>query len=1128
RARLNIALEAEEDPLAFYEELINWTLANYPPKSIPHSGLVELLEEAGRQFKGDQMYQGDKRYLKIWLTYAQYVDCEQEEPPAQIYKYLLQNDIGTMSAQLYEDYAASLERFDRRQDADMVYRHGIQKRARPIERLKKRYAEFRSRSSNPKSLSTPSSCPVPSSSWKDAPTAVQILRQHPFNNYPHVTKKVTSVNTPTITTSTLAAPTSVATDAVASSFQKHGHDRYAVMLMPSSGTNRRPEKLCFHLSMLFTEDGTEYSVHEVRARSMGLLGKKWPPPSNASTASSADQYRGTGQRAAASSKKVYYEPTVTIATKEALADVFGMYNSPEKTLRFGAPAGSKHAPVRKVEPMVSLKAVTPGKPDRSSGDAKTPGPQSQIFHDAPKTLSNENALNTSRNRRGLSTKDPLAPAVKNVTSVASNIMDSPKDSLQLREKEPNISLPVFTPVASKESRPSARSQNGGLPGRASPVTTAKFTPFLDSDAQQSKPAVQFSNIFSLPPKNENVLTAAQPLAQKPLFTPFVDNKSSAPLARPVLGERSRSITPLQAHSTPSTSTDEDGDQIFAGVAHVQDQDYYDECESTDESAFDEPPPQLETHTPVHSDMGEEDDFEDEDEMDEYPPPMGGRLGKFNVMTPITERTFEYTHTTATSARATPSDPHGSRVFTHDHIVAKESAEQLAAELANDDGFSDIAEEDLGQVEERTGTLSLSDALAAASSFKPPNPCNPFEAPIASSLLSFIPPDLGFQDLRAQESNQLDGLQKFSRKKARRGSGNTSRDSMQGSVAVFLNGRQYDVVDKLGEGGFGAVFEAIDVIAANAKLGELDEEDGYDLVDEDEIPKVALKVVKPRNLWEFHVLRRLHLNLPPRLKCSVIVPEALYAYRDESFLVLELLKQGTLLDVVNNAPAGGVTQQGACLDELLVVFFTIELLRLLEGMHKAGFIHGDMKIDNCLLRLEEVPGGASAWTGVYQPSGEGGWGCKGIKMIDFGRTIDTNMFPHGQRFTGDWDPDPRDCLEMREGRPWTYQTDYFGLAGIIYCMLYGKYIESSSITAIPNNTDEPTRYKLSAPFKRYWQGDLWTRLFDMLLNSALVHPDGKLPLCEEIGQIREEMESWLQANSNRGSNSLKGLLKKVDL
>jgi checkpoint serine/threonine-protein kinase len=71
--------------------------------------------------------------------------------------------------------------------------------------------------------------------------------------------------------------------------------------------------------------------------------------------------------------------------------------------------------------------------------------------------------------------------------------------------------------------------------------------------------------------------------------------------------------------------------------------------------------------------------------------------------------------------------------------------------------------------------------------------------------------------------------------------------------------------------------------------------------------------------------------------------------------------------------------------------------------------GDLKIDNCLLRLEEIPGGASAWNAMYQPSGEGGWAYKGLKVIDLGRTIDTKMFPSGQEYLTDWPTDERDCL-----------------------------------------------------------------------------------------------------------------------
>lgn len=113
RAKLASALQDEEDPLGVFEECIKWTIENYPPSLIPRSGLLELLEEAGREFRGDKTYQVDRRYLKIWLTYAHYVDNEHEDPTAEIYKHLLRNNIGTAYAQLYEDYAIALERFGR-------------------------------------------------------------------------------------------------------------------------------------------------------------------------------------------------------------------------------------------------------------------------------------------------------------------------------------------------------------------------------------------------------------------------------------------------------------------------------------------------------------------------------------------------------------------------------------------------------------------------------------------------------------------------------------------------------------------------------------------------------------------------------------------------------------------------------------------------------------------------------------------------------------------------------------------------------------------------------------------------------------------------------------------------------
>lgn len=113
RFRLQVAQALEdvgededgEDPLDVYSRFVAWTLESYPQGQSAESGLLELLEEATRKLRHREAYKQDPRYLKLWILYAGYV-----EKPAIIYSYLLANEIGTDSAQLYEEYTHVLER----------------------------------------------------------------------------------------------------------------------------------------------------------------------------------------------------------------------------------------------------------------------------------------------------------------------------------------------------------------------------------------------------------------------------------------------------------------------------------------------------------------------------------------------------------------------------------------------------------------------------------------------------------------------------------------------------------------------------------------------------------------------------------------------------------------------------------------------------------------------------------------------------------------------------------------------------------------------------------------------------------------------------------------------------------
>ncbi|KAF7548249.1 hypothetical protein G7046_g8742 [Stylonectria norvegica] len=119
--------------------------------------------------------------------------------------------------------------------------------------------------------------------------------------------------------------------------------------------------------------------------------------------------------------------------------------------------------------------------------------------------------------------------------------------------------------------------------------------------------------------------------------------------------------------------------------------------------------------------------------------------------------------------------------------------------------------------------------------------------------------------------------------------------------------------------------------------------------------------------------------------------------------------------------------------------------------------------------------------------------------------------------------------MREGRPWTWHIDYHGLAGTLHCLLFGRYIETVRCDTAGGLGAAGRRYKIRESLKRYWQTDLWSDCFEMLLNpGAFVvgEEGGRMPLLRTMAGVRERMETWLEANCERGVG-LKSLLGKLE-
>ena len=319
------------------------------------------------------------------------------------------------------------------------------------------------------------------------------------------------------------------------------------------------------------------------------------------------------------------------------------------------------------------------------------------------------------------------------------------------------------------------------------------------------------------------------------------------------------------------------------------------------------------------------------------------------------------------------------------------------------------------------------------------------------------------------------------------------------VKVTLGNISYVFKGRVGEGAHAEVYEA--ELASKAQTSN----------DED-IGAYAVKVQESRYAkWEFVIARRLRERLPAEAAAAVnwAQPTALHLLGGQSSdgddatmgaLVMPFGEHGTLQDVLNS-----YLRDGKQMHETLVMYYAVEMLRLVEWIHGAGIVHADLKPDNLLLR-----NGGEDWCdwAAHRP---GSWTQKGLALIDFGRAIDLTMYPEEAAFVGDAGAEAFRCIEMMHGKPWTYQADCYAIASTIHCLLYGSYMD---VELTPGTTNT---YRQRQPLRRYWKTELWEVVFDRLLNQ----PTESTP--PPLGSLRAMLEERMRGE---GQNIRKLLMHQT--
>ncbi|KAG0643780.1 Mad3/BUB1 homology region 1-domain-containing protein [Tuber brumale] len=1088
-----------DDPLEVWVRYVNWTQETFPSGHSTDSGLLQLLERATQTFIHEQHYKNDPRYLRLWIQYIQSFS----DAPREAFAYLARHDIGQRLALFYEEYAALLEKMGRKRQAGEIYQTGMENNARPTDRLLRKFEEYMQRlEHDPPADDEPSSPALPavrpalaakpfggglgSGGLGGSPTT----QQQPQAPQPKLkqAKQKMAIFSDADATTTSKAPNTI--EKPTSGWENIGtleqrKKENTIEARPWAGEVLKQEGV-----------KTKSAEKMMIFRDESSLPKQSIPPVQQNVLPTFLPSNKRPERVAVNLELIYADeenPTEELSFDELRAIKRGQYGIDWNRIREEQAEAARerrrkntHRGEVTEESRAPIKVKTVLSPSPNRGKIKrkgqAPASPTMTFHTRAATDEIYDIFNQPMKK----------------TSMTGENRGDDDGSESGGEESDSEDYTIGTQVGQAEG-----SGPEGDDGEDD-----------EEDARSVKSEwSDFTLRRDVPPHGEE--------------EEEVEGSLGVHSAEAELGKLAIHRDEPKAGGRMAIHRDEPGDEEPGQPLRP-----------TPHKMLIPPPPDDFDPPRLSYNAAKETQFQGQNRLP--------------YMTPIVEKTESLPPTTARrkDVAKTPSRNRMPDIM-DDNLMSSPFEESnnsiLPPPLAPPQPAPSAAPARVPKERKPFGAKPAPAAKAKEATQKGPIiqdlQCNPMDESLRANIFDKLQPPLktyeGFYEHTTKFGRGAE-IKRFAKTMSKRDGEKTTANISQAPIIEFVTGdggSSYTIKRELGKGAFAPVYLVENNIVADAEdeAEETGPDDGTaaDLLSLNKkiIGRArfeAMKMEHPPSPWEFYIMQQAHRRLGvSRPVESILKAYEMHLFPDEGYLLLEYRDQGTILDLVNVARAETATGTNTgVMDEQLAMFLSIELLRTVEAMHSKGILHGDLKADNCLIRFENTPD--NIWSARYQRDGSNGWLKKGITLIDFGRGIDMKLFPPAVQFIADWKTDNQDCAEMRELRPWTYQVDYFGLAAIIHSMLFGKYIETAADRG--NILGGGTKkYKITGSFKRYWQTEIWSSVFDVLLNPLQYVKDEEntcMPVSKSVRKCREGMETWLEANCEKGVG-LKNLIRRME-